>query len=208
MPLLGDMPLARRAVPQRDRTQAAHQPDGLPAPDRRCATPTAAARLLGSTATTQIRARQQAAQPTPSAVLQIDEAPVLPPLPNAAPQPVDPAKPPLVEPVAPAPQRRRAGGRRAVAAARRPLRSGGPAAGTRCAAAAGPTARSRTEPQPMATPTPAALRLRARPTRCCSRTTARSSCCGPARRTPPAALAEVTRLFDVRRVRARGRRRR
>lgn len=51
----------------------------------------------------QIRARQESSQPTPNAILRIDEAPVLPPLPNPAPQPAQPAKPPLVEPVAPAP---------------------------------------------------------------------------------------------------------
>ena len=51
----------------------------------------------------QIRARQESSQPTPSAVLRIDEAPVLPQLPNPGPTPVQPAKPPLVEPVAPAP---------------------------------------------------------------------------------------------------------
>lgn len=51
----------------------------------------------------QIRARQEGAQPTPSAILRIDEAPVLPPLPNAAPPAAQPAKAPTAEPVAPAP---------------------------------------------------------------------------------------------------------
>nr|WP_310733519.1 type II secretion system secretin GspD [Rubrivivax gelatinosus] len=51
----------------------------------------------------QIRARQEGSQPTPNSILRIDEAPVLPPLPNPTPQPAQPAKPPLVQPVAPAP---------------------------------------------------------------------------------------------------------
>ncbi|EGJ12056.1 general secretion pathway protein D, partial [Rubrivivax benzoatilyticus JA2 = ATCC BAA-35] len=51
----------------------------------------------------QIRARQEGAQPTPSAILRIDEAPVLPPLPNAAPPAAQPAKAPTAEPVTPAP---------------------------------------------------------------------------------------------------------
>ncbi|MGC4076759.1 MAG: type II secretion system secretin GspD [Rubrivivax sp.] len=51
----------------------------------------------------QIRARQEDSQPVPSTLLPINEAPVLPPLPNAAPNPSNPAKPPLVTPVAPAP---------------------------------------------------------------------------------------------------------
>lgn len=51
----------------------------------------------------QIRARQEDSQPVPSTLLPINEAPVLPPLPNAAPNPANPAKPPMVTPVAPAP---------------------------------------------------------------------------------------------------------
>ena len=49
----------------------------------------------------EIRGRQDAAQPSPSVVIPINESPVLPPLKGAQPQPQQPAKDPLVKPVPP-----------------------------------------------------------------------------------------------------------
>ena len=133
-----------------------------------------------------IRAAQQAVgQPRQSVVMPINEAPVAPALP--APAPGSPFRngtvpPPLSwpDPADPAPHRAPAAARRRRR--RPPLRA--------CRAGSDTLAHAWARATPCPTPSP-------RRTRCCSRTTARSWCCGRAETAPRGALSEVLRLFDV-----------
>ena len=173
VPLLGDIPLRRRAVPQRK-----------PRPSRRTnlmvflrpivMRDAEAANRSRSTATTRSAAQQQDAQPPPSVVLPINESPVLPPLPDGRSTATLPTRRPAADPARPAPRR--------------------PTAHAAAAAAAAPPTPPRNDRD--GHPPPPALRLRQGQHAAAGRRRRAASCCGPARHAA-AALSEVPRLFDV-----------